>query len=212
MRGWITAAYDGIEAFWESARTRRAVAAALVVVFVGTVISIELGRRGLLPASLAGRLPANHFAGVGTAFSLLLAFEVVGLVFAVSHSISVAAGKQLEIFSLILLRHSFEEFGHLPEPFTWESARDADILMVLVSLRYSASYLVLFRNSGLAVATVLLRIGLSAPPYANAALGLAAAVFALALTVASTRLAPYLCRVEHGPAEEERSRPTEVAR
>ena len=295
MRGWITAAYDGIESFWESARTRRAVAAALVVVFVGTVISIELGRRGLLPASLAARLPANHFAGVGTAFSLLLAFEVVGLVFAVSHSISVAAGKQLEIFSLILLRHSFEEFGHLPEPFTWESARDAvgrmvangfgalaifvilglyygalrprplsrdtrdtegfivakkaialalvavfawlagrahlglhgeffesfysvlvlaDILMVLVSLRYSASYLVLFRNSGLAVATVLLRIGLSAPPYANAALGLAAAVFALALTVASTRLAPYLCRVEHGPAEEEqeRARPTEVAR
>ena len=289
MRGWITAAYDRLEAFWEGARTRRAVAAAIVVLFVGTVLSIELGRRGVLPASLAARLPPNHFFGVGIAFSLLLAFEVVGLVFALSHSISTAAGKQLEIFSLILLRHSFEEFGHLPEPITWASAQDAvgrmvangfgalaifvilgfyygalrprplsrdtrdtegfivakkaialalvavfawlagrahlgtqgeffesfytvlvlaDILVVLVSLRYSASYVVLFRNSGLAVATVLLRVALSAPPYANAALGLAAALFALALTVASTRLAPLLCRVEHAPAEEEAVRGT----
>jgi hypothetical protein len=273
MRRWITVAYDRLEAFWEGARTRQLVAAALVVVFVGTVVSIELGRHGLLPHRIAARLPPNHFFGVGIAFSLLLAFEVVGLVFALSRSISTAAGKQLEIFSLILLRHSFEELGHLPEPIAWASARDAvgrmvangfgalsifvilgfyyaalrprplsgdvrdtegfvvakkaialvlvavfawlagrahlgvhgeffesfytvlvlaDILMVLVSLRYSASYLVLFRNSGLAVATVLLRIALSAPPYANAALGLAAALFALALSVASTRLAPLM--------------------
>jgi hypothetical protein len=68
----------------------------------------------------------------------------------------------------------------------------ADILVVLVSLRYSPSYLVMFRNSGLAVAAVLLRVALSAPPYANAALGLAAALFTLGLTVASTRLAPLL--------------------
>src|SRR5262245_48905071 len=119
MRGWITASYDRLEVFWEGTRTRRAVAAALVVVFVGTVISIELRRRGLLPASIAARLPPNHFFAVGLAFSLLLAFEVVGLAFALSRSISTAAGKQLEIFSLILLRHSFEEFGHLPEPISW---------------------------------------------------------------------------------------------
>jgi len=213
---------------------------------------------------------------VEVAFYLLLAFEVVGLVFSLSRSVTAAAGKQIEIFSLILLRHSFEEFGHLDEPVTWEGAREsvvhmvangfgalalfvvlgfyyaaqrhrpisddaketrgfvaakkaialvlvgvfgvlavrslagagggffesfyavlvfADVLLVLVSLRYSASYHIVFRNSGLAVATVLLRLGLSAPVYWNAALGLAAALFALGLTLAGNRFAPVLRRV-----------------
>jgi hypothetical protein len=281
MRGWITAAYDRLEAFWEGDRTRRLVAAGLVVLFVVTVVAIELARRGLLPESAASRLPPNHFHAVELAFYLLLAFEVVGLVFALSRSVSTAAGKQLEIFSLILLRHSFEEFGHLPEPIAWDGARAAvgrmlangfgalaifvvlgfyytalrprplsgdardtegfvvakkaialalvgvfgwlagrallgvhgeffesfytvlvlaDILVVLVSLRYSASYVVVFRNSGLAVATVLLRVGLSAPPYANAALGLAAALFSLGLTISSSRFAPIMQRVERPSA------------
>jgi hypothetical protein len=72
----------------------------------------------------------------------------------------------------------------------------ADILVVLLSLRYSSSYLVVFRNSGLALATVLLRVGLSAPPYFNAGLGLAAALFSLGLTLAASRFAPWICRTE----------------
>ena len=74
----------------------------------------------------------------------------------------------------------------------------ADILVVLVSLRYSSSYHVVFRNSGLAVATVLLRLALSAPVYWNAALGTAAALFALGLTLAGNRFAPVLRPVPEG--------------
>ena len=277
MRRRINEGYERLEAFWEGARTRRVVAAVIVAVFVGYVIAIELARRGLLPGAASARLPRNHFHAVEVAFYLLLAFEVVGLVFTLSHSVSTAAGKQLEIFSLILLRHSFEEFGHLPEPIAWDGARDAvgrmlgnafgalaifvvlgfyyaalrprplsadardtvgfvtakravalalvavfgwlagrpllgrhgqffesfytvlqlaDVLVVLLSLRYSTSYLVVFRNSGLAVATVLLRVGLSAPPYVNAGLGLAAALFSLGVTVASSRFAPLLERAD----------------
>jgi hypothetical protein len=280
MRDGINRAYDRLEQLWEGARTRRLVAAILVAVFVGYVVAIELARRGLLPGSLAGHLSRNHFHAVEVAFYLLLAFEVVGLVFTLSRSVSTAAGKQLEIFSLILLRHSFEEFGHLPEPIAWEGAREAvgrmlgnaagalaifvvlgfyyaalrprplsadhrdtqgfitakkavalvlvvvfgwlavrallgfrseffesfytvlvlaDILVVLLSLRYNTSYLVVFRNSGLALATVLLRVGLSAPPYVNAGLGLSAALFSLGVTVAATRFAPWLCRKEESP-------------
>ena len=77
----------------------------------------------------------------------------------------------------------------------------ADVLIVLLSLRYSASYHVVFRNSGLAVATVLLRVALAAPPFYNAALGLAAALFALGLTIACNRIAPVLPgESEHEPA------------
>ncbi len=291
MRRSINAVYDWLESFWEGERTRRAVAAALVGVFVGTVVATELARRQLIPDRIAVWLPQNHFHAIDLAFYLLLAFEVAGLVFAISRSMSSAAGKQLEIFTLILLRHSFEEFAHLPEPIAWAGARDAvgrmlangfgalaifvvlgfyyaalrprplsrfardtegfvaakkaialvlvgvfawlgarsllglqheffesfytvlvlaDILVVLVSLRYSASFVVVFRNSGLAVATVILRVALSAPPYVNAALGLAAALFSLGLTVASTRLGPILRRAERpGGAEEEYApRPT----
>lgn len=249
----------------------RAVATLLVAGFVLGLGFIELARRGLLPAELAARTPRSHFGAIDLAFYMLLSYEVVGLVFAIARSVSHAAGKQLEIFSLILLRHAFELFSGLDEPLRWEQlrlrvpemlsdgagalaifvllglyyrlqrhqpapgdARDrrtfiaakkaialgllavftvvgaraaisnalrleqphaffeqfytllvfADILVVLLSVRYSAAYKVVFRNSGLAVATVLLRVALSAPPFVNAGLGIAAALLALALTAA----------------------------
>lgn len=58
----------------------------------------------------------------------------------------------------------------------------SDILIVLLSLRHSSTYRVLFRNSGFALATVFARLALTAPSYVNASLGLGAAGFALVLT------------------------------
>lgn len=65
----------------------------------------------------------------------------------------------------------------------------ADVLLVLVSLRYASTYAVVFRNSGFAIATVLIRLALIAPPPVNALLGIGAAIFALGLTVAYNTLA-----------------------
>jgi hypothetical protein len=59
-----------------------------------------------------------------------------------------------------------------------------DVLLVLISLRYSSTYRVVFRNSGFAAATVFMRLALTAPPYVNAALGLGAVVLACGLTLA----------------------------
>ncbi len=268
--------FDRLEAQWESAAARRLIATTLGIVFAATLVAFELGRRELLPAALARFTPPSHFYAVQVAFYLLLAYEVAGLVFGLARSVANAAGKQLEIFSLILLRQSFEVFGELHEPLAWPEMREvvlqmlsdaggalalfvilglyyrlqrhrpftsdlkdrrsfigakkalalglllvffalgarslvgalagladhlffepfytllvfADILVVLVSLRYSSNYQVVFRNSGLAVSTVLLRIALAAPPFANALLGLAAALFALALTLAYNAFAP----------------------
>lgn len=60
----------------------------------------------------------------------------------------------------------------------------SDVLLVLVSLRYSSSYQVLLRNSGFAVATVVVRLALTAPPYINVLLGLGAILFAIGITLA----------------------------
>lgn len=268
-----TSAFDRIDALWESARMRKAVATALAVAYVGALLVVEASQRGWLPVPLRVRVAHGHFLAVELAVYLLLSFEVVGLVLGIAQSVSNAAGKQFEIFSLILLRHSFEEFGNLGEPVLWIHAREAvlrmlanafgaliifvllgfyyraqrhrpisgdardrqsfvdakkivaltllalfawlavragleeranffepfytvlvlaDILLVFLSLRYSSAYHVVFRNSGLAVATVLLRVALSAPAFYNAALGIASAVFALALTLAQNRLGPVI--------------------
>ncbi len=56
-----------------------------------------------------------------------------------------------------------------------------DILIVLVSIRFSHAYPVVFRNSGFALSTVVLRLSLAAPAYYNAGLGVGAALYLLGL-------------------------------
>ncbi len=281
----LTRLYDVLHAAFESARHRRFLAMALVGAFGVALLFIELGQRGLLGERFATALPRSHFHAIEFAFTLLLAYEVTGLVFALARSVANAAGKQFEIFSLILLRHSFEPFGGLDEPIRWEQAREAvlpmvsyagaallifvglgvyyagqkhrplsddahdrasfivakkaiallllvvlaglairslagfaeglhaapffepfytvlifaDVLVVLISLRYSASYHVVFRNSGLAVATVLLRLALSAPAPWVGLLGVSAMAFVLGLSLAYHRFAPVLQHVNDEP-------------
>jgi len=272
----LTALFDRLERTFHAGATRRALSAVLVATFVLALAGIDLAQRGLLGPRLQAALPRSHFHAIELAFYLLLSWEVAGLVFAISQSVANAAGKQFEIFSLILLRQSFEAFGHLDEPLAWGQAQGtvlqmladsggallifvilgfyyrlqrhrplssdakdrasfiatkkaiallllvvfavvglqagvgqaflgesrpffeifytllvfADILVVLISLRYSSTYPVVFRNSGLAVSTVLMRVALSAPPFANALLGVASALFALGLTVAYNAFSP----------------------
>jgi hypothetical protein len=63
----------------------------------------------------------------------------------------------------------------------------SDVLILLISLRYSASFPVVFRNAGFAAATVIVRVALSAPAYVNAALAIAAVAFATVLSLAYNR-------------------------
>jgi hypothetical protein len=58
----------------------------------------------------------------------------------------------------------------------------ADILIVLISLRYSVAFPVVFRYFGFAVATVMIRLALTAPRVIDAGLGVVATLFAIALT------------------------------
>ncbi len=59
----------------------------------------------------------------------------------------------------------------------------SDIFVVLISQRYVQSFHSVFRNSGLALTTLIIRLALSSPPYWNAALGVIAAGFAVVLTL-----------------------------
>lgn len=232
---------------------------------------MDAARRGMLPDILAPYVPSrNPFHAVNLAFTMLLVFEVIELVFSMARSVATSVGKQFEILSLILLRASFKEFTYFELPIDWHHiskplyhilsdaagalliflllvlyrrmlvhkpiTRDvesqgrfvvakkvlalmmlavyaaaggyvafawlttasapaffetfytvlifADFLLIFISLRYAASYFILFRNSGFALATVVIRIALTAPPYWSAALGVCAMIFALGVTVA----------------------------
>jgi hypothetical protein len=58
----------------------------------------------------------------------------------------------------------------------------ADVLLVLISMRYTIAYPIVFRYFGFAVATVLIRLALTAPRFFDAGLGITAAIFAVGLT------------------------------
>jgi MFS family permease len=282
MSDFINRLFDALAARWERTATRRVMAALLVGSFAVALLLIEAARQGWLPGTLQGWVPANHFYAIDVAFTLFLVFEVVGLIFGLATSVANAAGKQVEIFSLILLRQSFKSLVDFPEPLAWQRISEpvlrvltdavgalvifaliglyyslqqhrrittddegqrrfvtakkavslllmgifvgigvytvghlllqaegypffdtfytvlifSDVLVVFISLGYSTTYHVVFRNSGFAVATMMIRLALAGPPFAGAAMGIVAALFMVALTMAYNRFAPVLERFQ----------------
>lgn len=271
----VTYLFDPLHHVWEHERMHRRFALGLVVVFLGALASIELNRRGLLPAALATATPTNHFHAVNLAFTLVLVLEVISLIFTLPCSFSRSVGKQFEILSLILLRDAFKELASFPEPITVGADLTAvqhilgygfgalivfgllgvyyrvqpakkqdmglphdlfrfvaakkgialvilavfaimgltnlynrlaglphidffpvfytlliftDILVVLISQCFRPSFHAVFRNSGYALSTLFIRLALAAPPMYDVALGIVAALFAIALTLAWTRV------------------------
>lgn len=63
-----------------------------------------------------------------------------------------------------------------------------DILIVLISQCFQPSFYAVFRNSGYALSTLIIRLALAAPPFYNVLLGFAAALFAISLTYVSRTL------------------------
>jgi len=108
--------FEALRAVWHRPSTRRGIGRALIGAFFLSIVSIELSRQGLLPELFGKPIPTNHLAAIAWVFTLLLIVEILDLVFALAQSVANALGKQLEIFSLILIRKSFDELAKRPEP------------------------------------------------------------------------------------------------
>lgn len=78
----------------------------------------------------------------------------------------------------------------------------SDILIVLISFRYSSNFTVLFRNSGFALSTVGARLALSAPAFLNAAIAVGAALFALFVSLAYNFFGPHIPETKPSDAQE----------
>ncbi len=140
----VVSLYDGLNEFWESPRTQRAVAAIILLLYFAALVGIELKRWGVLPPELAAVTPDSHTWAILMAFTLILGVEVISLIFCISDSFSRSVGKQLEILALIQLRGAFKQLAHLQEPITiadhWEpvvhiALAAAGALVIFVALR-----------------------------------------------------------------------------
>ncbi|MCK5638911.1 MAG: hypothetical protein KAH67_09375, partial [Flavobacteriaceae bacterium] len=59
----------------------------------------------------------------------------------------------------------------------------SDIIILLIALRYTLNYLKIFRYSAFVLATLLIRISLTIPPFYNVIIGVSSALFILLLTI-----------------------------
>ena len=78
--------------------------------------------------------------------------------------------------------HSFDFFH-----FFYTVLIFCDILLVLISQCFQPGFRAVFRNSGYALATLLIRLALTAPPFYNVLIGVISAMLALMLTLVYDR-------------------------
>jgi len=252
----------------ESVKGFRMISTFLVIIFLLSLLLTFLNNNFILPQFLSIYLSHSYFFAVESVFKLLLAIEIIEMVFVLAHSITDSIAKQFEILSLILLRQAFKEFSNIDLPIDIESTiipashlladifgaliifagvlvftkmqkhrkitknEDenknfiaakkglalfmfasfigigiydivlytthnqtfqfftmfysvlifTDILIVIIALRYSHLYCVVFRNTGFAIATILIRFALSLPHYYNAAMGIIAMIFVISIS------------------------------
>ena len=281
----ITWTFDPLHHFYEHEKVHRKISVALVLLFVSSLLVIELKRRQLLPEQWNSIVPDNHFYAISWAFTIILILEVISLIFTLPCSFSRSVGKQFEILSLILMRNAFKELSSFKEPVTFvgneesilhilsdgfgafvifallgvyymlqeksHNERDhidnifnfvaakkgialallisfigmgirsfyfsavgiehtdffhefytlliiTDILVVLIAQCFHPAFYSIFRNSGFALSTLIIRLALVAPVYFNVLLGVAAIVLAILLTVISGRMFPGFAKYESG--------------
>lgn len=272
----INRIFNDTEHAFEGLTGQRRMGTLLVMIFIGGLVGIQANVWGLLPPAIAALTPTNHLEAIELVFTVLLAFEAMGLLFSLAYSVSVSVGKQVEILSLVLLRNIFKQISHINEPVVWEEVSHiivsmatlatsalaifvilhvyyrhiehkilnddesetarfvitkkliamvmmiafaailafnwwnslfhgqpnttfesfftllifSDILIMLISMRYGSSYRVAFRNSGYAVATLMIRIALITPPLYSAIIGVLSALFVLSIRCAYNKYIP----------------------
>jgi hypothetical protein len=93
----------------------------------------------------------------------------------------------LVIFVGLSIHHVVLHFKGLPTPEFFPAFYTvlvfSDILLVLIAQRFLPHFRAVFRNSGFALATLFIRLALTAPVYYNAVLGVCAALYAMLLTL-----------------------------
>ena len=151
--------------------------------------------------------PVYHILGYG--FGALAVFALLGVYYRVQPAKKQDMGMPHDLFRFVAakkgiallllgtfvtlgLGNLYNKLAGLPHvdffPVFYTLLIFTDILVVLISQCFRPSFHAVFRNSGYALSTLFIRLALAAPPMYDVVLGLVAVLFAIALTLAWTRV------------------------
>ncbi len=115
------------------------------------------------------------------------------------HFVAAKKGVALMLLAVFLVTglwvlYSFIFQGHFVEYFevVYTVLIFTDILLVLIAQRHQPHFRAIFRNSGYALSTLLIRLALAAPRYYDVAIALTAMLLAIGITAAYTIYGPRL--------------------
>ena len=97
--------FDFFENHWNNKKTKSIIWFIIVLSFIFLGFAIEINKIFL---SGMFNLPNDLFYSINFVFNLILFYEMIDLIFIMSKSFSIAISKQMEIYSLILVRDSFK--------------------------------------------------------------------------------------------------------
>lgn len=136
--------YDIAHLAWKHHRVTKNMSLLLIVVFIGAAGTVLINALGWLPQSLSSLIPKSLFSAIQLAFTLVLLLEVIELIFSLADSVALAARKQLEIMSLILLRDAFKDISLLQGPV--DMSTDSLILLQVVAVALAGCILFIIRG------------------------------------------------------------------
>ncbi len=102
---WSEGLFQSLEQLWRLKAVQDRIWTSIVMLFMASGFTIEIIQLGFLPG---WESPFSPLYSIHLAFTAVLIVEVIELVFSLGKSFSISVGKQLEIFSLLLLRQAFE--------------------------------------------------------------------------------------------------------
>lgn len=112
---WVVKIFDRLSELWDSKFPPRLISTILIISFSVTFVITLLVKYLPIPVLTENAHEFNLFLPVNVSFTVLLIFEILGLLFVLPKSVADSMGKQFEILSIILLRSAFKEFGHFSE-------------------------------------------------------------------------------------------------
>jgi hypothetical protein len=126
IRGFLVAVFDALDSPAMRARLERAVVVAAAVGFLVHLAVIGVARSlPDLPQTLFEGLDKSPLHAVYTPFSVILFYEVVLLVFALTASHTGEIAMQYQIVSLIVVRRVFKDIGSFSELENWLAEPEA---------------------------------------------------------------------------------------
>ena len=132
--------FDKLEKIWKNNKTQKIIWTIILLSFVLVGFAIEINKIFL---NTYFDLPTELFFSIVFVFNLILFYEMIDLIFAINKSFSIAISKQIEIFSLVLLRDSFKLVSSVSDENLYEDIPNNYNFIELINTFFSSNLFIM---------------------------------------------------------------------